>query len=472
MTTSRPLIAHIVPVTIALGLLGLLSQYDFILFHYLVELFSIVIGAMVFVIVWNNRSRLTDAGLVIIGVSYFFVALVDLLHTLSYAGTGLFQQHAPDMPTQFWIAARSIEGVSLALGIVLYGRRSRPYPTMVTYAVVSLVLVYSIYPMRLFPTAYREGSGLTQFKLAAEYTIVAIVLLSGAALLLKRNRFSREAWPWLLAAYATTAISELLFTGYLGVYDLINVAGHLVKTISFYCMYQAFVVLGIREPHRLLFRELQERERDLTVAVKDRDLLLQEVHHRVKNNVQLMLSLVDLEDDGATPEVRARLSDLSNRIRTIEMIHDRLSKSEATTEVDLTEYLSDVARRLTATIAPARTQLDTTGSSVHIAGKQAISVALIVSELLTNVFKHAVYQVESATVRLSIDATDTALEIRISDPGIPYDSEKKLSAQTLGTTIVRTLLEQLHGSLEHSRCDGTNVSVLTIPIATPSGYYP
>lgn len=459
MTTKRPLTIHFFSLAGILVSFALISLYNFLVFHYLVELFSVAIGAMIFVIVWNNRSRIADSGLMVIGVSYLFVALIDFFHALSYAGTGLFAEYAPDMPTQLWLVARYIQSISLLAGLFLSGRRARPVLSILIYTLVTILVTSTVFPLRLFPVAYRIGTGPTMFKLASEFLIVAILTAALVLLIRRRKRFSSESWGWILVSIVFTIVAELLFTGYLGVHDLVNVFGHYAETVAFYCMYQAYVVVGIREPQEILYRELSQ-------AIADRETLLKEVHHRVKNNIQLILALIGLEEGDATPSERSRLQDLTKRINTIGMIHDRLSRTETSRELDLSEYLNDIVRRLSETIAPVPVSFIDAQTVVPIESRQAISLALIVSELTTNIFKHSFGRIPQGTMELRISSNDDTTKLQIIDNGEAWSPNIPDAERSLGTTIVNELSNQIRAGIDHDRIDGYNYTTVTFPTTT------
>ncbi|MGZ3525193.1 MAG: MASE3 domain-containing protein, partial [Thermodesulfobacteriota bacterium] len=89
------------------------SLYNYLLFHNLAEIFSIVIAFGIFAIAWNSRLFLDNNYLLFIGIAYLFVGGLDLLHTFSYKGMAIFGESGSNLPTQLWIAARYMESLSL-----------------------------------------------------------------------------------------------------------------------------------------------------------------------------------------------------------------------------------------------------------------------------------------------------------------------------------------------------------------------
>jgi hypothetical protein len=87
-------------------LLGLyaISRSNYLLFHSLAEIFSIVVACSIFMIVWNSRRFIENSYFILIGIAYLFVGFMDLLHTLAYTGMGVFAESDTNLPTQLWIA--------------------------------------------------------------------------------------------------------------------------------------------------------------------------------------------------------------------------------------------------------------------------------------------------------------------------------------------------------------------------------
>lgn len=100
-------------------LLYITSRSNYLLFHTLAELFSIYVAYVVFLIVSKSKDRLENRYLILIGIAYFFVASLDLLHTFAYKGMGIFPQFDANLPTQLWIAARYMESMSLFIAPLL-----------------------------------------------------------------------------------------------------------------------------------------------------------------------------------------------------------------------------------------------------------------------------------------------------------------------------------------------------------------
>ncbi len=242
------------------------SRYSYLLFHGLAELFSIVVACSIFIVAWNARRLVQNHYLLFLGIAYVFVAFIDLIHTLSYKGMGVFEGYGANLSTQLWILARSMESVALLLGPVFLTKRIRSERVVFVYFFVTLIALLSIFQWDLFPVCFIEGKGLTDFKKISEYVISSILAASFLALWRHRAKLDRTVFLLISFSIGSTIASELAFTFYVSVYGFSNLIGHYLKIISFYLLYKAIVETGLARPYDLLFRELKQSGDALRMA--------------------------------------------------------------------------------------------------------------------------------------------------------------------------------------------------------------
>ncbi len=242
------------------SLLGiyLTSIYNYLLFHSIVEFFSVLIAFGIFIITWNSQKYMNNNYLLFIGIAYLFVGIIDILHTLAYKGMGIFPQYNSNLPTQLWIASRYLESISLLTAFYFFKRKINPYYLSATFFFVLIILLTSIFYWKIFPDCYIETNGLTSFKIYSEIIISLIFLVSIFLLVIKKNNFEKSIFMFLLFSIFIKILSELTFTAYLSVYDFFNLIGHLLKVISFYLIYRAIIKTGFTKPFNLLFRNLEQ----------------------------------------------------------------------------------------------------------------------------------------------------------------------------------------------------------------------
>lgn len=102
---------------ITLFIVSLTPLYSFLLFHTVSEFYSIIIAGTIFVIVYNLRDKIEQGYITFIGISYFYVGVIDFLHTLAYKGMNIFTGFDANLPTQLWISARYMESISFFLAL-------------------------------------------------------------------------------------------------------------------------------------------------------------------------------------------------------------------------------------------------------------------------------------------------------------------------------------------------------------------
>lgn len=263
-------------ITLLLGLLVLIglfavSQFNYLLFHSLAELFSIVIGVTIFVLTWNARRIIDNGYLLIIGDSFLFVSILDLLHTLAFRGMAVFpataqgQPNAANLATQFWLCARFVQALSLIIAPFFLRRKSSVYPVLAGIFAFSILLLVAL-AAGIFPNAFLDNVGMTPFKLGSEYVIIALYLIAMGQLFYIRGAFDEDVLRLLVFSIAFNVGAELAFTEYIQVSDVVNLLGHFLKIVSFYLIYKAIIELGFLKPHDLLFRELTQSEQALRAS--------------------------------------------------------------------------------------------------------------------------------------------------------------------------------------------------------------
>lgn len=216
------------------------------------------------------------------------------------------------------------------------------------------------------------------------------------------------------------------------------------------------------------FDEMAER---LQHQLRQKDLLLREVNHRIMNSLQLLSSVLALQRRRILdPEARSQFEQARRRIQALAMVHRRLHRRDTTELVEfghfLEELCADVARTLGSDERPM--PVEVTADPVEISADKVIPLALIVNELLTNAFKYALPRTGARSLRVAaVRDAGGMLIVSVSDngPGLPPDFEQRAG---LGVKLVQTLLLQLRGTMETaSDSTGTTMTVI-VPLGPAS----
>lgn len=225
-------------------------------------------------------------------------------------------------------------------------------------------------------------------------------------------------------------------------------------------------VVAMRRQVAKRTRELRESEERLSASLKEKDILLKEVYHRVKNNLQTVSSLLSLQSESITdPATRELFIENQNRIRSMAMIHERLYRSKSLARIDFREYLEGLATslfrsyRVTGDIS---LRVDVKDVSLEV--NAAITCGLIVNELLSNALKHAFPDNRAGDVVITMAPTpEGSYTLTFSDNGVGLPRGYTLEeAKTLGMNLIATLTQQLRGTLDLDTANGTRY-VITFP---------
>ena len=255
-------------VIVGLFFIYLTSLYSFLLFHSIIEVISIVISAGIFLIGWHSRKYMNSSFFLVLGVSFLFISVIDLLHTLAYSGMGIFLEFDANLPTQLWIVARYWQALSYLFASMVIKKKIKANYLFVSYIIIILILLTTIF-QGFFPVCYIEGSGLTPFKIISEYVIDTILFVTLIVLYKHKDEFAEKIFLLIVISIIATMISELAFTFYISVFGFSNFIGHIFKIIAFFFVYKAIIELGIETPFDLLFRKLKLSEEKYRTLVED-----------------------------------------------------------------------------------------------------------------------------------------------------------------------------------------------------------
>ncbi|MEO5356960.1 MAG: ATP-binding protein [Nitrospirae bacterium YQR-1] len=244
------------------------SLYNYLLFHSMAELFSIVVAFSIFIFTWHSKHMFKNGFFLFIGITYFFTGFVDLFHTLTYKGINVFPEHSTNLPTQLWISARYIQSISLFSAIFFIDRKLNENYLFILLSTITSLILLSIFEWQVFPVCYLEQSGLTIFKKVSEYFISLLLLITALMLRARRSSFIHGVYRLICVSIVLTICSELIFTIYLSVFDIFNFTGHFLKILASYLILKAIIEMGLVNPYNLLFDNLLESQDELKKLYK------------------------------------------------------------------------------------------------------------------------------------------------------------------------------------------------------------
>jgi PAS domain S-box-containing protein len=216
----------------------------------------------------------------------------------------------------------------------------------------------------------------------------------------------------------------------------------------------------------VVLRDITERvqaERQVEASLKEKEVLLQEIHHRVKNNLQIISSLLNLQAQQIEDQqIVEAFRDSQNRIRSMALIHEQLYGSHDLAGIDFGTYVQDLATDLFRSYQAdsRRIRLDVETDKVSLGIDRAVPCGLILNELVSNALKHAFPDGRQGRVRIVLRANDGQMMLLVKDDGIGFpEGLDYQSTPSLGLQLVNSLVSQLDGTVELSEKGGTSFRI-------------
>ncbi|MBW3584861.1 MAG: PAS domain S-box protein [Cyanobacteria bacterium 0813] len=225
--------------------------------------------------------------------------------------------------------------------------------------------------------------------------------------------------------------------------------------------------LAIAIQQSLLYQQLQaelsdrkQAEANLKNSLQEKEILLKEIHHRVKNNLCVVASLLELQSNTvADPQLAKMFEESQNRLYSMALIHEKLYRSTNLAQINFGEYLEDLVSNLfhSYNISDNRIQLQVLAEPIYLNIETATPCGLIANELVSNTLKHAFPDGTTGTVSVECYQTgDREIHVFVKDNGIGFPQNLDFrKTNSMGFQVVCTLTEQLEGSIEMSRQIGT-----------------
>ena len=227
------------------------------------------------------------------------------------------------------------------------------------------------------------------------------------------------------------------------------------------------ILQGKNEEIETALSQLKTSQASLTAKNAENELLLKEIHHRVKNNLEIVSSLLQLQmaqiDD---PSVQAAMQTSQNRVHSMGIIHQKLYQGEHLAKIEMRDYFINLSESILDSFnAEGRIKIECNMPQLVLDVDTAISIGLITNELITNSLKYAYKENEKGEIKISLTEdqnvtnTEGSLLLKISDNGIGKSIDIKPKGTGFGTQLILLLTKQLDGHLNYEINNGTSVSL-------------
>ncbi len=463
------------------------SIYNFLLFHSLAEFFSIFIAFTVFSIAWNSKKFSDNHYILFLGIAFAFIGTIDLVHLLAYKDMNVFTNYDANLPTQLWIAARYLQALTLLIAPIFFVRKLKYNKTIFVYSIATVTLLALIFA-RVFPDAFIEGFGLTDFKIISEYIISTILLASLIFLYKNRNALERGIFKLIAASIILTIFSELAFTFYISVFGFSNLVGHYFKIIAFYLIYVALVKTSLTEPYKTLFKKTKDSEERLKRASAVKDVFIDIASHDLLNPTTSIKLTAELalrsEKNPKKKENLKMIEDCSSNI--IKIIRNAKSLAKIETSEELKYKEEDLGKILKTTVDNMRStatkkNMDIKGVNEGINGGKFIAkVNPLIADAFSNLISNAIkYGSEKSEVTVKIESKGRMWQISVANAGvnIPEKDKKgifdrfsrlekntKIKGTGLGLAITKRIVTAHNGRvLVEDNPGGGSIFIIQIP---------
>jgi len=415
-------------------------------------------------------------------ILYFYLKDVSYLYYALYLSMLLFQQmtyvgflplYAPQWFIEIdnRIAVPKISFMIIAaawyaihfLGTQRFSKIHRTYQSIIIVLLISIPIVGT--PYFYFP----EFSVLIGFVFIIFNTAAGIYIYNAGV---KQARFFIAGWMVLVFAYLLMIADTLgLINGMHKLPSLLLWATSLEAMLLLLAFVDRFslvqeekeklhddFMLEYNLRQNIIENEVKEKTATLSQTIKQKELLFRELHHRVKNNLQLILSLIRLQHDHATcDEEDIMLEKLEGRIGAIARTHELLYQSSGDERVDMSTYVQDYIESMDGSLRDLNIILKSEVNA-NLPLKEAVYVGLIINELVSNALKHA-YDEQGGIIHVRLTVSGQVYLLEVCDEGNGYNKSER-DEKNLGLSLVETLVEdQLEGSLEIDNTNGSHYIV-------------
>ncbi len=413
-----------------------LNYYSKPLFHTSYGLISSTIALSVFLLAWNGRSIIKNNFLMYLSIGFLFVGILDFVYALNNREFGLFSSIHLSLEDQFWISSRYLLAITF-LGSVLFIRRSLNYFGALVLTSLGFVLILiSILIFRTFPSSYEALGNVSAFVVTSELIIASIFVLSVILLQKNSKSFDKRVFNLLTTSFLISAFTDIIFSLNISLINSVNILGHTFKVLSYYYVYKAIIEVGLSEPYKLLFHEIDKIN-------QRKDEFLSIASHEIKGPITSIMLYSQLLEDGLAGE--KKYTQLANKInkearKISNMVNELLDLSKIDNNEIIINSRFFSLNSLINEIIEKQTNLSKV--TIEVAGNDKECVVFCDKEKIEQVFENLLnnaikYSKNKAPVKVNISKNSDDVVVSVQDYGIgiPENSQQDIFKKFYRTEI-------------------------------------
>ncbi|MBE7659199.1 7TM diverse intracellular signaling domain-containing protein [Tenacibaculum finnmarkense] len=437
-------------------------------------------------------SGLLIGGLILMGIYNLFlffstrdfsyllyvIALFSAVLSQGYLFGILIQYLSPEHPEfsfRFPIVIMAITGVFSSLFAIQFLELKNT--NKILYRILILLIILSCF--NIFLELFKLDYLSRKISIALIITTSTVILTSAIYSLIKGKKvalYFTIAWSFYLSGMIIYALQSLGLLVYNQFTEHIMHVGTFLEVVLLSFALGHKYQLVQQDKERLeqqtraeLEQLVKEQTLELEASLKEKEILLKEIHHRVKNNLQIVISLLDLQKasikDAENKEV---LDQIKDRIYSMSLIHQKLYQSDNLSHVNTKSYIeelflyiknshSDISQKITHVL---------TIENRNISLTKSVPLGLIINELLTNSFKYGIQKNKENRIEIALFFKDGYFNVLVADSGAGFDEKSKTQAITksLGLFLIKSLTKQLRGTLKRYYTGDLFVTEIKFPI--------
>jgi PAS domain S-box-containing protein len=236
-------------------------------------------------------------------------------------------------------------------------------------------------------------------------------------------------------------------------------------------VHYAFVPPDTVMVHTEDITERTQAEEEIQIALAEKETLLREIHHRVKNNLQIVSSLLYFQSKQASPENAQVFLEAQSRVRSMTLVHEQLYQAKNLSRIDFAPYARALAQQVTQSYGHLSKKIRLSieeSESIELPIETALPCGMMLNELLTNVYKYAFPNGQGGTAVVKIERVEDRMQLQVSDDGVGLpDSVNVTKPASFGLRLIQNLAAQVRGTIQYKQGKGTTaILTLTIPERT------